>query len=55
MSPEIAVQVQELVDQASTAVSNAKARSRLRGESVELVIAAARLDEANELLRLGTP
>ena len=50
MSPETAAKVQELVAQASTAVTNARARARLRGESDALVIANERLDEASSLL-----
>ena len=54
MAPENAATVTHLVDAARTAVSNAKSRARLRGESVELQIASERLDEAAELLRLGS-
>jgi len=55
MTTDVAAQVADLVHQAARAVDNAKMRSRLRGENVELVIAGARLAEATELLRGEEP
>ena len=50
MSEELRKQLTELVSEAGVAVSNAKQRARLRGESVELTVAGDRISEAAELL-----
>lgn len=51
MTSETAATAMKLAEQASRAVKNAKMRSRLRGEHLELVVAGERLDELEELLR----
>ena len=43
-------QLADLLRQAETAVTNARHRARLRGESVELAIASERLAEANRII-----
>ena len=50
MAPEFAADLAEALKQARTAVQNAKMRSRLRGELLELVVAGERLDDAERIL-----
>ena len=50
MTSSTAEKLAEVLGSAQTAISNAKMRSRLRGEHVELVIAGERVDEGLAIL-----